>query len=43
MNSYDNQGTDQNEFIEVTGVAGTNLQGYKLVLYSGGTQDIMEP
>ena len=33
---YDNQGTDQNEFIEVAGVAGTNLQGYKLVLYSGG-------
>ena len=33
---YDNQGNDQNEFIEVAGEAGTDLQGYKLVLYSGG-------
>ena len=33
---YDNVGTDSNEFIEVMGVAGTDLEGYSLALYSGG-------
>ena len=32
---YDNAGTDAGEFIEIAGVAGTNLAGYKLVLYNG--------
>ena len=31
---YDNAGTDANEFIEIAGVAGTDLNGYTLVLYS---------
>ena len=33
---YDNVGTDSNEFIEVMGVAGMDLEGYSLALYSGG-------
>lgn len=32
---YDNQGTDIGEFIEISGVAGTNLTGYTIVLYNG--------
>ncbi|MDV3457874.1 cadherin domain-containing protein [Sphingomonas sp. HF-S4] len=32
---YDNAGTDAGEAIEIAGVAGTNLAGYKLVLYNG--------
>ncbi|MBT8231541.1 MAG: hypothetical protein KJN84_02860, partial [Bacteroidia bacterium] len=32
---YDNTGTDTGEFIEVSGVAGTNLTGYSVVLYNG--------
>jgi VCBS repeat-containing protein len=32
---YDNAGTDANEFIEVAGLAGTNLTGWSLVLYNG--------
>lgn len=32
---YDNAGTDAGEFIEVTGPAGTNLSGWKIVLYNG--------
>lgn len=32
---YDNAGADAGEFIEVAGTAGTNLSGYKLVLYNG--------
>ena len=32
---YDNVGTDANEAIEVEGPAGTDLSGYKLVLYNG--------
>ena len=32
---YDNSGTDTGEFIEIAGVAGTDLAGYSLVLYNG--------
>ena len=32
---YDNAGTDSNEFIEVSGNAGTNLTGYSIELYNG--------
>lgn len=32
---YDNTGTDQGEFIEIAGPAGTNLTGWSLVLYNG--------
>ena len=32
---YDNAGADTGEAIEIAGVAGTDLAGYKLVLYNG--------
>jgi len=32
---YDNVGTDADEFVEVSGPAGTNLSGYTLLLYNG--------
>ncbi|MDX1436452.1 MAG: lamin tail domain-containing protein, partial [Anaerolineales bacterium] len=32
---YDNEGTDTGEFIEVAGPAGTDLTGWRLVLYNG--------
>lgn len=32
---YDNVGTDVGEAIEIAGTAGTDLSGYKLVLYNG--------
>lgn len=32
---YDNEGTDEGEFIEVAGPAGTDLSAYSLVLYNG--------
>ncbi|KQY89763.1 Calx-beta domain-containing protein [Brevundimonas sp. Root1423] len=32
---YDNVGEDAGEFIELAGVAGSSLEGYKLVLYNG--------
>jgi VCBS repeat-containing protein len=32
---YDNAGTDVGEAIEIAGTAGTDLSGYKLVLYNG--------
>ncbi|MEL6142011.1 MAG: hypothetical protein AAFU67_10370, partial [Bacteroidota bacterium] len=32
---YDNDGPDQDEFIEVAGIAGTVLDGYTIVLYNG--------
>jgi endonuclease I len=34
---YDNDGTDSNEKVEVIAPAGTNLTGWKIVLYNGGT------
>ncbi|PKB14611.1 hypothetical protein B0I00_2209 [Novosphingobium kunmingense] len=33
--NYDPVGTDANEFIELAGLAGTDLTGWKLVLYNG--------
>lgn len=36
---YDNAGADVNEFIEITGPAGTNLTGYTIALYNGGDGD----
>lgn len=33
---YDNSGTDANERVEIIGVAGTSLTGWKLSLYNGG-------
>lgn len=32
---YDNTGGDQNEFIELAGIAGTNLDGWSLYFYNG--------
>jgi predicted extracellular nuclease len=33
--NYDPVGTDANEFIEIAGIAGTDLTGWSLVLYNG--------
>ncbi len=33
---YDNNGTDTNEKVEVIAPSGTNLSGWKIVLYNGG-------
>ena len=38
---YDNSGTDQNEKIEISGPAGTNLTGWKLVLYNGSSTSLL--
>jgi predicted ribosomally synthesized peptide with SipW-like signal peptide len=35
---YDNTGTDANEGVEIAGVAGTDLIGWKVVLYNGSNQ-----
>ena len=32
---YDNTGTDTGEFVEIAGVAGTDLTGWSVVLYNG--------
>ncbi|MFD2166174.1 endonuclease [Thalassotalea euphylliae] len=32
---YDNQGSDRDEFVEIAGVAGTNLSGWKIEAYNG--------
>ena len=34
---YDNSGNDVNEGVEIAGPAGTDLTGYSVVLYDGGT------
>ncbi|OAV43592.1 hypothetical protein [Lewinella sp. 4G2] len=34
---YDNGGTDQNEFVEVAGLAGTDLTTYSIVFYNGSS------
>jgi uncharacterized protein len=36
---YDNVSTDDGEFIEIAGAAGTNLSGWSLVLYNGANGD----
>ncbi len=33
---YDNSGSDVGEFVEIAGVAGTDLSGWSVVLYNGG-------
>jgi DNA/RNA endonuclease G (NUC1) len=38
---YDNAGTDTNEKIEISGPAGTNLTGWKLVLYNGASTSLL--
>ncbi|ACK68865.1 Endonuclease/exonuclease/phosphatase [Gloeothece citriformis PCC 7424] len=32
---YDNDGTDIGEFIEIAGLSGTNLTGWRIILYNG--------
>ena len=32
---YDNDGTDQGEFVELAGTAGTDLSGWRLIAYNG--------
>ena len=32
---YDNAGGDTGEFVEIAGAAGTDLTGWKIVLYNG--------
>lgn len=34
---YDNSSSDSNEAIEIAGAAGTDLSGWKIVLYNGGS------
>ncbi len=34
---YDNSGADVNEAIEIAGTAGTDLTGYRIVFYNGGS------
>ena len=34
---YDNVGSDTGEFVEVAGAAGTDLTGWSIVLYNGGS------
>lgn len=33
---YDNDGADTGEFVEIAGVNGTNLSGWKVIAYNGG-------
>ncbi|MES9947041.1 MAG: endonuclease/exonuclease/phosphatase family protein [Candidatus Thiodiazotropha sp.] len=37
---YDNTGTDANEFVEITGPAGTDLSGWQLVFYNGSSSSL---
>lgn len=37
---YDNSGTDTGEFVEIAGPAGTNLDGWSLVLYNGSIGEV---
>src|SRR4029078_3849773 len=39
--NYDNAGTDTNEKIEISGPAGTDLTGWKLVLYNGASTSLL--
>ena len=36
---YDNDGTDEGEFVEVTAPAGTDLTGWSIVLYNGNDSE----
>ncbi|WP_395373817.1 endonuclease [Marinicella sp. W31] len=37
---YDNSGSDYGEFIEITGPAGTNLSGWKVLGYNGSNRSV---
>ncbi len=37
---YDNTGTDTNEFIEIAGLAGTDITGWSIVLYNGSNGSV---
>ncbi|MGB5769901.1 MAG: hypothetical protein WBM32_08535, partial [Crocosphaera sp.] len=39
---YDNSGTDVGEFIELAGLAGTNLDGWSIVLYNGANGTVYD-
>lgn len=39
---YDNSGVDANEGIEITGIAGTDLTGYSLLLYNGSNGSVYD-
>ncbi len=39
---YDNAGTDANEFIEIAGVAGTDLTDWSIVLYNGNNGGVYD-
>jgi DNA/RNA endonuclease G (NUC1) len=39
---YDDAGTDANEFIEVSGPAGTDLTGWRIVLYNGSNGTVYD-
>jgi hypothetical protein len=40
---YDNVGTDSKEAIEIAGIPGTDLTGWKIVLYNGGSTAASPP
>src|SRR4029079_5758414 len=40
---YDNTGTDAGEAIEISGPAGTRIQGYKIYLYNGNGGAVYTP
>ena len=37
---YDNTGTDSNEFVEIAGLVGTNLDNWQLYLYNGSNKQL---
>tara|TARA_B110000037_G_scaffold184702_1_gene213732 strand:- start:1068 stop:1718 length:651 start_codon:yes stop_codon:yes gene_type:complete len=39
---YDNGGADENEFIEIAGKSGTNLDGYLIELYNGANGTVYD-
>ncbi|WP_100657565.1 endonuclease [Alteromonas flava] len=39
---YDNKGGDKNEFVEIAGQAGTDLNGWSLVAYNGGNGQLYQ-
>lgn len=39
---YDNTGSDSNEFIELAGVAGTNLTDWQIQLYNGSNGEVYQ-
>jgi endonuclease I/fibronectin type 3 domain-containing protein len=39
---YDNSGTDRNEFVEIAGIAGTDLTGWTIEAYNGGNGSVYD-